>query len=449
MSQATAIALSVVALLANGFFVAAEFAIVKARGTRIDEMAEQGVRRARLVRHILANRDAYLFACQVGITLASLGLGWLGRAAVVDSIAPALLVIGVADPAVLETVSFLVAFALVAFFHIAIGEQAPKSMAVRRPERWAMAIAWPLRAFYWLAFPFIWLTNATSLGLLKLLRVKPAAAGELALSEEELKMMVASSHEGGLLDEAARDMLDNVFEFADHDVHEIMVPRTRMQCLFVERSFEENLALVRETMHTRYPLVREDRDHVIGMVHLKDLYFALIDSAGAPIDLESIKRDIIAVPDTMSISDLLALFRNRHVHMSIAIDEYGGTSGLVTLEDLIEELVGEIEDEFDEEEDEIVAEGDDTWFVDGNLALRDLAKLTGRKLDEEEVDSVGGFLMLHMNRIPRQGEVLRVADLEFEIVRMHAYRVGRVKVTCCPPNGEGPATEATSDPAGE
>lgn len=436
MSDGTGILLAVLCLFANAFFVATEFAIVKVRGTRIEELAEEGVRRARLVRHILAHRDAYLFACQVGISLASLGLGWLGRAAVSPALEPLLRAVGLDDARDVEVLSFFLAFVVIAFFHIVVGERAAKSLAVRNADRWAMGLAWPLRFFYFLAWPFIWTMDLAARGLLRLLRVQPATEGELALSEEELKLMVASSHQGGLLDESARDLLDNVFEFGEQSVHEIMVPRTQMQVLAIDRPFEENLACIKETMHTRYPLVHGDRDHVVGMVHLKDLYFALLESGGAPPDLAKIKRDIIAVPDTMAISDLLALFRKRHIHMAIAIDEYGGTSGLITLEDLIEELVGEIEDEFDEDEEPIKAEGEDTWYVDGDLGLRDLAKATGRRIDEEDVDSVGGLLMLHMNRIPKQGDRVRVRDLEFEIVRMQAYRVGRVKVTTCPAEDE-------------
>jgi CBS domain containing-hemolysin-like protein len=444
VSDATGILLASLCLLANGFFVAAEFAIVKVRGTRIEELAEAGSSRARLVRHILSQRNAYLFACQVGISLASLGLGWLGRDAVATALQRPLAAVGIESDATIEAISFLLAFTLVVFFHIVVGEQAARSLAVRNADRWAINLAWPLRTFYWLAFPFIWVVDRASRGLLRLLGVQPATEGELALSEEELKLMVASSHEGGLLDEAARDLLDNVFEFRDQVVHEIMVPRTQMQVLHVDHPVEENLALVRETMHTRYPLVQGDRDHVVGMIHLKDLYFGFLESGGAPPDLATIKREIIAVPDMMTLSDLLALFRNRHVHMAIAVDEYGGTSGLVTLEDLIEELVGEIEDEFDEDEEPIKAEGEDTWLVDGDLGLRDLAKATGRRIDEEDVDSVGGLVMLHMHRIPKQGDRVCVHDLEFEIVRMQAYRVGRVKVTACrpPENGEAAASTA-------
>jgi len=449
VSDATGILLAVLCVLANGFFVAAEFAIVKVRGTRMDELEGEGSRRARLVKSILAQRDAYLFACQVGISLASLGLGWLGRDAVAVALQAPLEALGLEHAGAVEAIAFLVAFVTIVVFHIVLAEQAARSLAVRNADRWAIGLAWPLRAFYWLAFPFIWVLDAASRGFLRLLGAQPAIEGELALSEEELKLMVASSHEGGLLDEAARDLLDNVFEFHDQVVHEIMVPRTQMQVLHLDHPFEDNLALVKETMHTRYPLVQGDRDHVVGMIHLKDLYFALLASGGAAPDLGAMKRDIIAVPDTMTLSDLLALFRKRHVHMAIAVDEYGGTAGLVTLEDLIEELVGEIEDEFDEDEDEepIRAEGENTWLVDGDLGLRDLAKATGRRIDEEDVDSVGGLVMLHMNRIPKQGDRVRVRDLELEIVRMQAYRVGRVRVTACHPaaEGEAPAGADQSD----
>ncbi len=434
MSVAGFISAALGILLFNAFFVAAEFALVKVRGTRVDQLPQEGNRRARIVAHMLGHLDAYLSACQLGITLTSLALGWLGALLLEDHIGPSLDMLGLPGPLLGRAVAFVLLFAALAFLHILFGQLIPKSIAVGQPRRWSLRIAWPLRGFYGVMFPLLWTTHAVSIGLLKLFRVEPATDSELALSEEELRMAVDSSHEKGVLDEHERDLLDNVFSFGDHTVHQIMVPRTRMNCLYADRPFEENMETIRRTKHTRYPLVEGDRDHVVGMLHLKDLMFDLADRDGSTPDLKALKRELLAVPDTMSISDLLATFQARHVHMAIAIDEYGGTSGIITLEDLIEELVGEIEDEFDADDEPIIEEGPDTWVVDGNVPLKDIAKLTGQTLDDEDVDSVGGLLMLHMNRIPLQGERVRIDELEFEIVRMHAYRVGRVRVRCCPPD---------------
>ena len=429
MSQTLAIFIAAVSVLANGFFVAAEFAIVKVRGTRIEELAEGGSRRAKLAAHIIEHLDAYLSACQLGITIASLALGWVGEPALAHLLGPLLQWVGVTSEAVVSTVSVAVAFTAISFLHIVVGEMAPKTMAVRDPDAWALRVAYPLRAFFWVMYPFIWVLNASSNGLLRLLRIDPASPSELAHSEEELRMIVASSHESGVLDKYEREMLDNVFDFGEHTVHEVMVPRPRMAVLSADHPFEENLAIVRTTMHTRYPLVRgDDKDTVLGMIHLKDLYTFLLDSGGEPPDLEKVQREILAVPDTLSISNLLALFRKRRIHMAIGIDEFGGISGLVTLEDLIEELVGEIEDEFDSESDPIKSEGTGVWSVDGNLSLKDLAKLTGQRIEEEEVDSVGGLLMVKLNRIARQGDKVRLGALELEIVQMQDFQIGRVSV---------------------
>ena len=415
-------------MLLNGFFVAAEFAIVKVRVTRVEELVRGGDRRALILQRIVERLDVYLSACQLGITIASLGLGWIGEPAAYDVLEPLFRWLGVTSQAALHAVSFGVAFSVISFAHIVAGEVAPKTVAVRNPERWGLLVAVPLRAFFWVMYPFIWLLNASSMLLLRIVRVDAASEAEMTLSETELRLLVASSHERGVLEEHEREMLDNVFEFGDQTVHEVMVPRTRMAVLYVERPIEENMAVIRDTMHTRYPLVSEDHDHVMGMVHLKDLYLAVTEPKGAQPCLEQVKREILAVPETMPIDDLLSLFRSRRIHMAVAIDEFGGTSGLVTMEDLLEELVGEIEDEFDDGDDPVVEEGPDRWTVVGEYPLKDLAKLTEERIEEDDVDSVGGLLMLRMNRIPKQGDRLEEGRLTLEVVRMHAYKVGRVRV---------------------
>ena len=433
MSAAIAIPAAVFLVLLNGFFVAAEFAIVKVRATRVEELVGEGNRRAAVLQHIIQHLDAYLSACQLGITIASLGLGWIGEPAAVQVLEPAIVWFGVTSEAAIHAISFGVAFSLISFAHIVAGEVAPKTVAVRNPERWGLLVALPLRGFFWIMFPFIWLLNASSNLLLRIAHVEPASEAEMTFSETELRLLVASSHERGVLDGHEREMLDNVFEFGDQTVHEVMVPRTRMAVLYTDRPIEENMTVIRDTMHTRYPLVSEDHDHVLGMVHLKDLYLALANGKGGQPSLEAVKREILAVPETMPIDDLLNLFRRRRIHMAVAIDEFGGTSGLVTLEDLLEELVGEIEDEFDDDDEPVIEEGPDRWSVVGGFPLKDLAKLTEEALEEEDVDTIGGLLMLRMNRIPKQGDRLDVGGLSLEVVRMHAYQVGRVRVIRRPP----------------
>jgi CBS domain containing-hemolysin-like protein len=428
VSPAESFVLGGLCVLANGFFTAAEHSLLRGLSPRIEELAAAGQKRARLALAMVGSVSSYLAACRLGIVLVTVALGWFMSPAVGAMLEPLLARLGIVDPTACGVVYFVVGYLFVCGVHMSFGEQVAKSVAVRHAEGVLLWSAYPLRGFYFAFLPMLWLVHVVSRGALKLLRVPAVSETEVAMSEEELRMVVASSHEQGVLDESERELLDNVLDFHDHTVREVMVPRTRVACLYTNHSLEENLAVIRDTMHTRYPMVENNRDTVVGMIHLKDLYFAMADSNGSPLDLMAIKREILAVPDTMAIDALLALFRSKRNHMAVAIDEFGGTSGIVTLEDLLEEIVGEIGDEFDTDDESEIVEGDGFWDVDGNLPLRDLLRLTGHRVEDDEVDTVGGLIMVRLNRIPRQGELVTDGPLTFEIVKMHAYRVGRVRV---------------------
>ncbi len=428
MTSSASFLLAALCVAATAFFVAAEYALARGRCANIEGLAASGHKRAKLFLKMSASPSPYAASCNLGVILATVALGWLVYPLLPLALGPAREALGVDNHAVSNGLSFAVGYLLVCGVQVGIGVQVAKALSAAKTERVALWSVYPLHAFYLVTLPYLSLIRWSSRVLLALFRASPPAVEETALSEDELRMVVASSHEQGVLDESERKLLVNVLDFNDYTVREVMVPRTRMACLYEDSSHEENLAVIRDTMHTRYPLVKENRDTVIGMVHLKDLYFALAESGGKPPDLAAIKRDILAVPDTMPIDTLLTLFRSKRMHMAVAVDEFGGTSGIVTLEDLLEELVGEIEDEFDIDDEPVVNETEGVWVVDGNLPLRELADLTDERLDDDEADTVGGLIMVRLNRIPRQGERIVDGALCYEIVKMHAYRIGRVRV---------------------
>ncbi|EJW17106.1 hypothetical protein PAV_4c02060 [Paenibacillus alvei DSM 29] len=332
----------------NGFFVAAEFAMVKVRGSRLDTLVQEGNAKAKLTRHVTEHLDAYLSACQLGITLASLGLGWIGEKTVAQLLYKPLTALG-AGTAVITSISTAIAFIFITVLHIVLGELAPKTLAIRKSERVALWTAGPLSLFYKVMYPFIWLLNGTANLVLKLFGIEPASEHESAHTEEEIRILVKESHKSGYIDNTELALVDNIFDFTETHAREIMIPRTDMICLYVQDSFEVNKTKVLTEMHTRYPVCDNDKDNIIGFIHIRDI-------VKAPENLDSIRsivRPMLSVPESMSISALLKLMQKNKVQIALLIDEFGGTAGLVTLEDIMEEIVGEIQDEFDEERPQI------------------------------------------------------------------------------------------------
>ncbi|GJM68026.1 membrane protein [Paenibacillus macerans] len=336
------VGLMVLLVLLNGFFVSAEFAIVKVRSSRIDAMVEEGRRRAAIVKRHLDHLDGYLSACQVGITLSSLGLGWLGEPVVARLLSPLFELTGLGERPV-YLISLTVAFILIAVLHIVLGELSPKTIAVRKAETITLWFAWPMLLFYRIMYPFIWILNHLSSGLLRLFKISPVSGQDSVHTEEEIRVMMKESSESGLIDSTEMSLVDNIFEFADTTAREIMIPRTEMICLYTQHSLEENLEIALEGTRTRYPVCHQDKDHIIGFIHIKDLI------RSNTRNLRDLIRPIMAVPESIQISDLMKRMQRGRTQIAILIDEYGGTSGMVTLEDIVEEIVGEIQDEFDEE----------------------------------------------------------------------------------------------------
>ncbi len=425
----------------NGFFVVAEFALVKVRKTRLEELSAQGVGSARLALKIVSSLDAYLSATQLGITLASLGLGWLGEPAVAALIAPLVYDLFPGATWLVHTVSVAVGFTIITFLHIVIGELIPKSIAIQRAEKMTLWVARPLYFFSKLGYPVIALFNKVAWAVLAMMGFKPASEAEVAHSEEELRMIVNASHRGGVLDQMESELIDNVFDFADRLAREVMVPRQDMVCLFIDDPFEENMRVVKETGHTRYPLCLEDKDHVIGMVHIRDLMDLDMCGPGNK-DLRTVMREILVVPEGMSVARLLQAMRRKRIHLAVVADEYGGTAGLVALQDVLEEIVGDIQDEHDADgEAEIQRLEDGSYEFDGRVLLDEVSELLNIRLEEHEEDTLGGYIFGLLGRRPEVGDEVNIGDYNFSVLQVNGFRVVRVKAA--------PLTADDEEPPGE
>jgi CBS domain containing-hemolysin-like protein len=388
----------------NGFFVAAEFAIVKVRSTQIESLVREGSKRASVARNVIAHLDAYLSATQLGITLASLGLGWIGEPFVAHLLEPMFQLLGISQPPVVTTVSFGVAFSIITFLHIVLGELAPKSLAIQRAQKTTLTVAAPLHLFFVVFKPFIWSLNGTANFFLRLVGIQPVSEGELAHSEEELRLLLSK---GKTISSTGKSILLRAMELRNRTVREVMVPRTDVVFLSTGKSIEENIAIAQESQFTRYPLCEKDLDTVIGMIHLKDL-FKVQDREGKSGDLLRIKREMLFVPETTPLEKILNTFLTRRVLMAIAVDEYGGTAGLVTLENVLEELVGDIRDEFDVEPLMVQKVSDTEYLVDGTMPLHDFARMFDVVPDSRDVVTVSGYVIQILGRVPERGAMLQL-----------------------------------------
>ncbi len=425
-------------VLLNGFFVASEFALVKVRQSRLTQLSNEGNVRAKYALKVNKKLDAYLSATQLGITLASLGLGWVGEPALADLIIePLLHEFGVTDPDIIHPISFAVAFCIITFLHIVLGELAPKSLAIQRSVGVSLWLSWPLLIFYRIFLPVIWFLNATANRLLRLVGVEPATEHE-AHTEEEIRILMNQSAKTGIIDKDEMTLFDNVFEFADRVAREVMLPRTDMDCLFTNQSFADNLKLVHATKHTRYPVGVEDKDQIIGFVHITDLLMAAPDQEH---DLKQLLRPILSVPETMEISKVLKMMQKRKSQLAIVIDEYGGTAGMLTAETIMEEIVGEIHDEFDDELPSVMVKGELT-SVDGRMLIEEVNDLLGLSIEDEEVDSIGGWMFNHLEGNIAKGQKVNDQGYTFEIAQTERLRVVRVHIYREQPLVKEPAVQA-------
>ncbi|MCP3772255.1 hemolysin family protein [Paenibacillus sp. MZ04-78.2] len=412
-------------VLLNGFFVAAEFALVKVRTTRLQQLESEGNPKAKYALAVTQKLDAYLSSTQLGITLASLGLGWVGEPAISHLIVqPALAVFGLEEAWYANALSFAIGFAVITFMHIVLGELAPKSMAIQKSEATSLWLSAPLMLFYKLFYPVIWLLNGAANKLLKLAGFRPAIEQE-AHTEEEIRILMDQSARSGHIDKDELALFANIFEFSDRVAREIMLPRTDMDCLFTELSFEDNLKIVYETKHTRYPVATNDKDEIIGFVHMSDVLTCDPDKKH---DLKDFLRPVIMVPESMEISHVLRLMQKKRSQFAVVIDEYGGTAGLITTEDILEEIVGEIHDEFDETELPEVEKIGDAYSVDGRVLLEDLDERLALGIEDDEVDSIGGWLFKQLEGSVSKGRRLEQNGFLFEITEVERLRILRVNI---------------------
>ena len=408
----------------NGFFVAAEFALVKVRGSQLDALQTDGNKRAAVARQVISNLDAYLSACQLGITLASLGLGWVGEPFLARIIQPLFALASIESPTVIRATSFALAFTIITFLHIVLGEQAPKILAIRKALATSIVISPPLRFFYILFRPAIWFLNASSNWVLKhLFRIDPVADGEVSHSEEELRLILDQSEKSDEVSSLGRDLLMNALDLRRRVVRDIMTPRGEVVFLDIEESFEENVKKALESRHTRFPLCRGHLDNTIGLVHIKELVPMMRDPQP---DLLRIKRDLIPVPEMMSLEKLLSLFLTKHAHLAIVVDEYGGTVGMVTLENVLEEIVGDIQDEFDAEKAEFRKINENEFSIDGAVGLYELQDLAGLELESADVSTIGGYVTHLLGHLPKQGEQVRIENYLVTISQTDGRRVGQL-----------------------
>jgi CBS domain containing-hemolysin-like protein len=422
-------------VLANGFFVAAEFAIVKVRSTQLTELADDGSKRAKMARRLTKRLDAYLSATQLGITLASLALGWIGEPAFENIIEPVFERFGGLSEVAAKSVSATFAFVVISILHIVLGELAPKSVAIQKPVGTSLWIAYPLHWFYAITYPAIVVLNGISRGILKLIGIHPASEHDAAHSPEELRLILASSEKAGILSEENREIIEGVFQFSKRTARQIMVPRTDVVVLSVTRTIEENLETIRTTRHTRYPLCEGSLDHTIGLIHVKDLLLAQLRGPGR--SLLELKRDILFVPENSTVESLLSQFIEHKTHMAVILDEYGGASGIVSLENITEELFGQIQDEFDRERPEIEPLGNGRYRVRGDYLIEDLADRLKVDVGEPEEETVGGYVAARLGREVSPGDKVDLGDLAISVLEAERFRVRWVMVvTKTPPKEE-------------
>jgi CBS domain containing-hemolysin-like protein len=414
---------SLVAL--NGFFVASEFAIVKVRASQLDALAAHGNGRAQLARYVTTHLDAYLSATQLGITLASLGLGWLGEPFLAQMIEPFLALANITSPVLIETVAFALAFATITILHIVLGELAPKSIAIRKAVPTTLWISRPLRLFYLVFQPAIWLLNGMANWLLKrIFRIDPVAESELVHSEEELRLILDESGKADKISAVSQEIVANAFEMRRRLVREVMTPRREVVYLDSGLSFRENLERAKAGRHTRFPLCAGHFDHTIGLVHIKDMPAQLDEPEPS---LLAIKRELVAVPEMMPLEKLLSRFRDRQAHLAVVVDEFGGNVGIVTLQNVIAEVIGQLPDEFGLERREFQRLGEDEFLVDGGLGLYELHDLAGLEWKDQDVTTVGGYVVRRFGYLPSMGEQLRLNDYTVTVEQTDGRRVQQLR----------------------
>jgi len=405
-------------ILLNAFFVAAEYGLVTARRTRIIELHHQGNRRARAVLKITSDPQQFIAAMQLGVTLTSLGIGALGEQALARAF----------ESWLATALAVLLAYLILTYFHVVIGELVPKGVALGHPEGTALWVAAPVRAFFTLFAPFVWVLRRSTDAVLHLLGLEPPSAEREPLSEAELRMLLSRSSEQGEIEHEEQQMIDKVFVFGDKDVADVMVPRPEVVAISAELPPEEALAAVLDSPYTRYPVYGESLDDIIGVLHVRDLFTAVHDRGLASVRLAEIVRSAYIVPETKDLASLLQEFRKTNNHFAVVVDEYGGMAGICTLEDLLEEIVGEIEDEFDVAEVQIEQLDDDTYRIDGMFPIDEFNERFGTSLPDDDFHTLAGFVFGQLGRAPQPGDDVEHDGMRFDVLEVDGSRIEKLVV---------------------
>ena len=412
-------------VLANAFFVAAEYSLVTARRSRLEELAAKGNRRARIALRIMNSPVRFIGTVQLGITTFSILLGAVGEPIVEHWID---------DPLLSTSVAFVIAFTVVTYLHVTLGELVPKAIALTKNESTALWVALPVEGFYLATYPLVWFLQASSNAFTRLFGIEPAPAGVVAHTEEDIRMIVAQAGQSGVVEEAEQEMLYKVFDFADKEVHEVMVPRPEVVAIQADLPPEEALAALLTSPYTRYPVFRGSLDDVLGILHVRDLFKALYDRGIENVVLEEMIRPSYVVPETKDLAALLAEFRRTNQHMAIVVDEYGGVAGIVTLEDLLEEIVGEIEDEYDLPDESVQRIDERRVRIDGTFPIDDFNEQFAQALPVEDYHTVAGFVFGQLGRAAEEGDEVVWNGVRFNVVETDGPRIGRLEVEFLEPD---------------
>ncbi|WP_261303628.1 hemolysin family protein [Paenibacillus andongensis] len=417
--------LIVILILLTALFVATEFAVIRIRPSRVDQMVLEGKKNAFAVQTVTSNLDGYLSACQLGITITALGLGWLGEPTVEQLLGPLFESIGIGET-LTHILSFSIAFISITYIHVVLGELAPKTLAIQKAEAISILTAPLIIYFYKIMYPFIWILNGSATQLVKIFGVKPASEHEEAHSEEEIRIILSDSYLSGKINKSEYGYVNRIFSFDDLLAREIMVPRTDMICLYADKSLEENMSIITKEQYTRFPVAKESKDHIIGFVNTKQFFLSYLNNPD--FNFKGLLQPIMTIPEGMPVKSLLKKMQRENVHMALLLDEYGGTSGLITIEDILEEIVGEIRDEFDKDElkeIETIAEGH--YLVDGITSLNEMNYVLGTDIQDENVDSIGGWLYSKQPEL-RIDEEWQYNSLTFIVRERDKNRIRKIEI---------------------
>ncbi|HJV30579.1 MAG TPA: hemolysin family protein [Bacillales bacterium] len=412
----------------TAFFVASEFAIIRIRSSRIDQLIEEGNTKAITAKKVISNLDEYLSACQLGITITALILGWLGEKTIERILHPLLVELHIPEN-ITHFLSIGIAFTAITFLHVVVGELAPKTFAIQKAEMITLVVSRPLILFYKIMYPFIWALNNSARITASMFGLKPVSENEIAHTEEELRIILSESYKSGEINQSEFKYVNKIFEFDNRIAKEVMVPRTEIISLSKDDTLETLLQVLREEKFTRYPIVDGDKDHIIGLVNVKEMITDLVRNENfSSQTIEKYTRPILRVIENIPIHDLLVKMQKDRVHMAVLMDEYGGTSGLVTVEDILEEIVGEIRDEFDMDEIPMIRKiKENHYIIDSKVLVSEVNDLFGLEIDDEDIDTIGGWILTE-NYEAKEGDILSHDSYTFKILEMEEHHIKYIEV---------------------